>query len=461
VYNSSSRGVKRLLKEAARKAVAGPVFVILRDFVVASGMSQGACMDETVLTRRRMMQLVAAVAPATLATKLRAQATQASPRVTEPLSASVLPRGVRARFVTTNGIRMHVLEAGFETPNRPAILLVHGYPELAYSWRKLMAPLASAGYHVIVPDLRGYGRTDGTDVKYDDTMAPFRTLNEVRDMLGLVWAFGYRSVDCIVGHDFGSPVSAWCSVARPDVFRRTVLMSAPFGGTQEPPFNTANAERPAAAPPDSIYDELAKLNPPRKHYQRYYATRDANDNMWHAKQGIHDFLRAYYHMKSADWKQNQPHPLKARTAEEWAKLPRYYVMDLNKGMAEQVAAEMPTPAEIAANKWLPDAELRVYATEYGRTGFQGGLQGYRGGSNPLNGDTGVFGGRTIDQPSMFIAGKSDWGAYQNPGALERMQKTACTRMTGVHFVEGAGHWVQQEQPEQTAKLILEFLGRKS
>jgi pimeloyl-ACP methyl ester carboxylesterase len=62
---------------------------------------------------------------------------------------------------------------------------------------------------------------------------------------------------------------------------------------------------------------------------------------------------------------------------------------------------------------------------------------------------------------MFIAGKSDWGAYQNPGALERMQKTACTRMTAVHFVEGAGHWVQQEQPEQTAKLILEFLGRKS
>jgi pimeloyl-ACP methyl ester carboxylesterase len=153
--------------------------------------------------------------------------------------------------------------------------------------------------------------------------------------------------------------------------------------------------------------------------------------------------------------------LKARTAEEWAKLPRYYVMDLKKGMAEQVAGEMPSSAEIAANKWLPDEELRVYSTEYGRTGFQGGLQGYRGGSNPFNSETQIFGGRTIDQPSMFIAGKSDWGAYQNPGALERMQKTACTRMVAVHLVEGAGHWVQQEQPELVSKLILEFLRNKA
>src|SRR5258706_9233045 len=178
---------------------------------------------------------------------------------------------------------MHVLEAGFETPNVPAVLMVHGYPELAYSWRKVMGPVASAGYHVIAPDLRGYGRSGGTDVKFDDDMAPFRTLNEVRDMVGLLWAFGYRSVAAVVGHDFGSPVSAWCSVVRPDVFRSTVLMSAPFGGTPEPPFNTVNAASPAAAPAaDSVYDDLSQLNPPRKHYQRSYATREANDNMWKA-----------------------------------------------------------------------------------------------------------------------------------------------------------------------------------
>ena len=138
--------------------------------------------------------------------------------------------------------------------------------------------------------------------------------------------------------------------------------------------------------------------------------------MWHAAQGIHAFLRAYYHMKSADWKQNHPAPLAARTASEWAKLPRYYVMDLDKGMAETVAAEMPPAAAIAANRWLPDAELRVYSGEYGRTGFQGGLEGYRtGASGRFTSEQQLFAGRTIDVPSMFIGGKSDWGVYQNPG----------------------------------------------
>jgi pimeloyl-ACP methyl ester carboxylesterase len=418
-------------------------------------------MMQNVLTRRQLLQL-AAMAPAAGAAVAHAQASQtaASTGVTEPLPASVLPRGIRARFVNNvNGIRMHVLEAGFESSNRPAVLMVHGYPELAFSWRNVMVPVAAAGYHVIAPDLRGYGRTGGTDVKFDDDMSPFRMFNEVRDMLNLVWALGYRSVAAIVGHDFGSPVSAWCSVARPDVFRSTVLMSAPFGGTPEPPLNTANstARGGQQAAPANIYDQLAKLNPPRKHYQRYYATREANDNMWRAKQGIHDFLRAYYHMKSADWKENKPYPLKARTAEEWAKMPRYYIMDLDKGMAETVASEMPSAAEIAANKWLTDQDLRVYSTEYGRTGFQGGLQGYRGaGGNEMS----IFTGKTIDQPSMFIAGKSDWGVYQAPGAFERMQKTACTRMVAAHLVEGAGHWVQQEQPGQTSKLIIEFLRRR-
>src|SRR6185295_15920011 len=421
------------------------------------------------VTRRQLLCALALAAPAASVAETRAQpldSAQDRPTTTDaPLGADVLPRGVRARFVdNVNGIRMHVLDAGFTASSgsiapRPAILLVHGFPELAYSWRKVMLPLAAAGFHVIAPDLRGYGRSGGTEVKFDDDLAPWRTLNEVTDMVALLSALGYRSVAAVVGHDFGSPVAAWGSVARPDVFRSTVLMSAPFAGPPALPFNTAGAPAAsAAAPVDRIYDDLAKLTPPRKHYQRYYSTREADGNMRHAPQGLHAFLRAYYHMKSADWKRNQPAPLAARTAAEWAKLPRYYVMDLDKGMAETVAPEMPSAAEIAACKWLPDDELRVYSTEYGRTGFQGGLQSYRiGSSGRFTADLQLFAGRTIDQPSMFIAGKSDWGAYQNPGALERMQKTACTRMTGVHFVEGAGHWVQQEQPDRVSALILDFL----
>jgi pimeloyl-ACP methyl ester carboxylesterase len=132
-------------------------------------------------------------------------------------------------------------------------------------------------------------------------------------------------VAAVIGHDQGSPLAGWCACARPDVFKSVVMMSAPFGGAPTLPFNTANAQNAPVVPaPDSIYDDLAKLTPPRKHYQRYYQTREANENMWHAAQGLHAFLRAYYHMKSADWKQNHPAPLAARSASEWAKLPRYY-----------------------------------------------------------------------------------------------------------------------------------------
>jgi pimeloyl-ACP methyl ester carboxylesterase len=128
-----------------------------------------------------------------------------------------------------NGLTMHVLEAGFETPNRPCLLLLHGFPELAFSWRKVMPALAAAGYHVIAPDQRGYGRTTGWSADYDGDLAPFRFSNLVRDALGLVAAFGYRRVDAVIGHDFGSPVAGWCALLRPDVFRSVAMMSAPFG----------------------------------------------------------------------------------------------------------------------------------------------------------------------------------------------------------------------------------------
>jgi pimeloyl-ACP methyl ester carboxylesterase len=269
-------------------------------------------------------------------------------------------------------------------------------------------------------------------------------------------------VTAVIGHDQGSPLAAWCALVRPDVFRSVTMMSAPFGGPPALPFNTADAATAAPTPADSIYDELAALTPPRKHYQRYYSTREANANMRNPTQGIHAFLRAYYHMKSADWTQNQPHPLAARSATEWARLPRYYVMDLDKGMAETVAAEMPSAAAIAACKWLPDEQLKVYSDEYGRTGFQGGLQGYRvGSSGRFNAEAQMFSGRTIDVPSLFIGGKSDWGVYQNPGTVERMQKVACTKMLGVHLVDGAGHWVQQEQPDAVSALLVAFLQQKA
>jgi pimeloyl-ACP methyl ester carboxylesterase len=351
-----------------------------------------------------------------------------------------------------NGLRMHVLEAGFETANRPCVLLLHGFPELAYSWRKVMVPIASAGYHVVAPDLRGYGRTTGWDGNYDGDLGSFRMLNLVRDTLGLVWALGYRSVAALVGHDFGSFLAGWCAIVRPDVFRSVALMSAPFGG---PPPIPGEPQRTGAG---DIHAELASLDRPRKHYQWYYSTREANDNMLKCPQGVQAFLRAYFHYKSADWAPNKPFPLKSWSAPELAKLPTYYIMDLHQGMAETVVPAMPSAAQIAACKWLTDDEMRVYSSEFERTGFQGGLQWYRcTTSGRYTSELQTFSGRTIDIPSCFIAGKSDWGIYQKPGDIDKMQHQVCTHMRGCHLLDGAGHWVQQEQPEKVCELLLHDL----
>ena len=378
-----------------------------------------------------------------------------------------LPPDIRSRAISgVNGLTVHILEAGYESPSRRAVLLLHGFPELAYSWRKVMGPLAAAGYHVIAPDQRGYGRTTGWDDSYDADPDPFRILNMVRDAMGLVFALGYREVAAVVGHDAGSPVAAWSALIRPDIFRAVVMMSSPFAGVPALPFNTANGAAPPRPPQtdDELDAELAKLTPPRKYYQNYQRTPGANADMLYAPQGLHAFFRAYYHYKSADWAGNKPHPLKARTAQEMAQIPTYYVMERDKGMAATVAPMMPSAAEIAACKWLTEAEVEVYATEYARTQFTGALQGYRvrRGTDPKSiAEMHTFSGRAIDVPSMFIGGESDWGVYQTPGAAESMQKSACTRMLGFHLVEGAGHWMQQEQPEKVSELLLKFLREAS
>ena len=381
--------------------------------------------------------------------------------------AGTLTPGIRSRLIAgNNGLTMHLLEAGWEDGDRPCVLLLHGFPELAYSWRKVMRPLADAGYHVVAPDQRGYGRTTGWDGDYDGDLGSFRMLNLVRDAVGLVAALGYRSVAAVVGHDFGSPVAAYAALIRPDIFRSVALMSHPFAGPPPLPVATAiqgpGATPPNPAPAQSIHDELRSLERPRKHYQAYYGTREAGEEMRHCPQGMHAFLRTYYHVKSADWKGNRPHPLESWSAGELAKLPTYYVMDLDQGMPQTVASATPGAAEIAACRWLPEAELRVYSEEYARTGFQGGLQWYRcAGSDTFAAELQIFAGRPIDVPSCFIAGQSDWGVYQRPGAFERMQRAACTQMVGCHLVHGAGHWVQQEQPAAVTALLLDFLEGRS
>ena len=271
---------------------------------------------------------------------------------TSSYGGGTLPTGVRSRMIHgVNGLDVHILEAGYESPDGPLALLLHGFPDLAYGWRHLMPLLADAGYHVVAPDQRGFGCTTGWIDEYDTPLEPFSILNVTRDALALVSAFGYRHTTMFVGHDLGSPVAAYCALARPDVFPSVVLMSAPFPGPPEFPFNSAASDTPSAQPNiENIAVTLAALDPPRKFYQQYLGTRGANDDMSHPPQGMHAFLRALFYVKSADWPGNKPHPLKSRTASELAQMPTYYVMDLDKTMSRSsLRSNLPPPKSSPPN----------------------------------------------------------------------------------------------------------------
>ena len=285
---------------------------------------------------------------------------------------------------------------------------------------------------------------DGRPVGQMDTMS---ILNRVRDAVALVRALGHTSIHGLIGHDYGAHVTAWAAQVRGDLFRRAVCMSAPFGGPPGIALRT-----------DPTHADLLDLARPRKHYQWYYATRPAAGDMERAPQGLHAFLRAYFHMKSADWPENRPYALKRWDAENLAQMPTYYIMDADQDMAATVAPHMPSAAEIASCDWLSDRDLAVYTGEFGRSGLQGALNSYRCGTDPaFRRDLSVFHGQKIQIPMTFIAGQQDWGWAQVPGALEAMETRACADYRGTYLIEGAGHWVQQEQPELVADLVIQAM----
>ena len=368
---------------------------------------------------------------------------------------STLPRTIRSRRVdNNNGLAMHILEAGFEGPKKPCVVFLHGFPELAYTWRHQLVALAQAGFHAVAPDLRGYGRSAKTPVSFDDALFPYSPLNRVADVIGLTRALGHEKVAAIIGHDWGAPVAQWCAMARPDVFESVVSMSNPFYVSPSLPLDSANRPVPSETHPD-LERELASLPRPRKYYIWYCASREANEDMWHPPQGVHDLLRAWYYFKSSAWDGNKPFPLKSASAAEFAKMPTYYVMDLDKGVAETMAKRMPTKQEIASCRWMTEQDLEVYSSEYTRTGFQGGLNSYRfltEDSTELN----FLAGRKIEIPACFIGGTNDWGVRQVPGAFEAM-RSACTRLVGVHLVDDAGHSIPEEQPRRVNDLLIQFV----
>ncbi len=370
-----------------------------------------------------------------------------------------LPKGIKSKVINDiNGLDIHYLESGENKENSELIVLLHGFPELSFSWRKILPILSDNGYHVVAPDQRGFGSTIGADLTYTDNLSDFSNINLATDIYLFIKRLGYKKVKCIVGHDSGVGPASWLALIRPDIFSNLVIMSGPFTGPPNPITISEDAYIPDT---DKMDYDLDKLSIPRKHYQSYYRTKLANKDMMESKQGLRSFIRAYYHYKSADWKDNKPFELTSWTSQELSKMPTYYIMNKSMNMAETVNEYMPTDDEINNCKWLDENEIDVYEKEYNKTSFQGGLNWYRAGVDYKNlQKLSLYCGRTIDIPSLFISGKNDWGTYQRPGAINKMSSTM-TRFQGVSLVENAGHWVQQENPEKVSKIILELVNNSN
>ncbi len=354
-----------------------------------------------------------------------------------------LPAGVTSKMVEgVNGLSMHILEAG--DSDAPLLLLLHGFPELSFSWRKVIGPLAEAGWRVVAPDQRGYGGTTGWTSGYDVDLLEYSFASLTDDVAALVKSLGYDRA-ALVGHDFGSPVAAWSALLRPDLYSSVALMSAPFAG---PPGT-------GPSPTEDLHDQLATLTPPRRHYQWRYGDREAEADFLSHPDGFDAVFRAYYHCKSGDWAENRPHKLPDWSAASLAVMPRYYIMDLGVGMGDQATGMAPQSGASCA--WLTKEELHVYTDAFRDTGMQASLNWYRNSTSPEHREwAGKLAGQTIDIPACFIAGAQDWGVWQAPGALEAMEEKACTNYLGRTLIEGAGHWVQQEQPEQVVKALKKF-----
>ena len=350
----------------------------------------------------------------------------------------------------STGLNVHYLEASknnYNVSEKPTALLLHGFPELSFSWRKIIPVLAKEGFRVIAPDMRGYGLTTGGNKHYSEDISEYRLLSLATDILSLLSALKIKKIDLLVGHDAGSSVAGLSALIRPDIFKSVAMMSAPYTGAPKIESNLLYE--------DPIHKDLENLNPPRKHYQWYYSTPEANADMHLDKRSLHKFLRAYYHMKSADWKENNPYELGKWTAQNLAKMPEYYIMKLDHTMVEAVMSEF--PKNNSYENWLNDIELEVYANSFFKNSFQPALNWYRCMTSPFqNNDLRVFSNKKIEVPSCFIAGEKDWGIFQKPGALDIMENDLCINYCGRHILKNAGHWVQQENPDDVSKTLLNF-----
>jgi pimeloyl-ACP methyl ester carboxylesterase len=312
------------------------------------------------------------------------------------------------RFIDTNGIRMHIAEQG----QGPLVVLCHGFPECWYSWRHQLPALAAAGYHAVAPDQRGYGQTDRPE-----PIEAYDILQLTGDMVGLVHALG-RSQATIVGHDWGAPVAWHCALLRPDIFQALALLSVPYLQ------RSWNDPRPTEA--------MRRLAGEREFYQLYFQEPGKAEAELEAD--VRTSLRMLLYAASGD----------APPEKRWRFL---------FGKSERFLDTGALPDALPS--WLSEQDLDVFAREFTRTGFRGGLNWYRN-IDRLWELTPFLSGATLRQPTLFVAGEVDPVIAMYRGAFEALEKTVPGLRRKV-LLPGAGHWIQQERPAQVNQLLLEFL----
>lgn len=309
------------------------------------------------------------------------------------------------RTIQTNGINMHVAEAG----SGPLVVMCHGWPESWYSWRHQLTFLAENGFHAVAPDQRGYGQTD----KPED-IDQYTQLHMVGDIVGLLDALGEQTA-VIVGHDWGAPVAWNSALLRPDRFPAVVGMSVPY------------SPRGDIKPTDGLKMAFGD----NFFYILYFQEPGVAEAELEAD--VTATIRKLYYSASGD-------------------APRPDTPPAPRPMAGTKFMDgMLDPAELPA--WLTEADLDFFAGEFRRSGFRGGLNWYRNLDRTWN-LMGAWRGAKIQVPALFITGERD---PVRGFASEAGIRQAVPKLTDLVLVDGAGHWVQQERPDEVNAALLKFL----
>jgi pimeloyl-ACP methyl ester carboxylesterase len=312
------------------------------------------------------------------------------------------------RFVETNGIRMHIAEAG----RGPLVIMCHGFPESWYSWRHQLRALAGAGFHAVAPDQRGYGQTDRPE-----DIAKYSQPHLVGDIVGLLDALGEET--CVIaGHDWGAPVAWNAGLMRPDRFSGVIALSVPY------------APRGPIAPTAAM--KAAYTDQGRFFYILYFQEPGVAEAELEAD--VRKTLRSFLYSGSGD------PPL--------AEVRRVLPVDA------KFLDMMADPGE-GWQTWLKKEDLDFYVAEFERTGFRGSLNWYRNVDRTWE-TMAPFNGAKMRQPALFVAGDRDGVIAMNPRALADLE-TAVPNLKAKIILPGCGHWTQQERPDEVNAAMIGFL----